>query len=83
MCPVTKFLSYEPGPDERDSGPGACARSRQRDLTELARRGVCALTAQTDESLDTYWATFYLSIAAIILFGGIIAPTLELSMGLG
>jgi hypothetical protein len=37
----------------------------------------------TDETMDTYTYLFWLSISAIILFGGIIAPTLEVKLGLG
>lgn len=38
---------------------------------------------QTDETLDKYNALYFFSISAILLFGGIIAPALEVKLGLG
>jgi len=37
----------------------------------------------TDETMDKYTYAFWASISAIIFFGGIVAPTLEVKLGLG
>jgi len=41
------------------------------------------LPPMTDETLDKYNALYFFSISAILLFGGIIAPALEVKLGLG
>lgn len=41
------------------------------------------LPARTDASMKEYWRFYLTSVSIIILFGGLLAPILEVKMGLG
>ena len=59
-------------------------RSKEAELAEEPyRAAVPLLPARTDASMNEYWRFYLTSVSVIILFGALVAPTLEVKMGLG
>lgn len=59
-------------------------RSKEAELAEEQyRAAVPLLPARTDASMREYWQFYLMSVSIIILFGALVAPTLEVKMGLG
>ena len=59
-------------------------RTKQEELAEEQYQAVVPLLpARTDASMKEYWRFYLTSVSAIIIFGGLLAPVLEVKMGLG
>eukprot|EP00850_Spirogloea_muscicola_P023175 SM000334S12544 [mRNA] locus=s334:631:2808:- [translate_table: standard] len=67
------------------------AKSKEQGLEEEAQgeeqleypSNIPFLPPLTPSTLQQYWVTFFSLVIAIIVFGGFLAPTLELKLGLG
>ena len=59
-------------------------RTKQEELAQEPYQAmVPLLPARTDASMKEYWRFYLTSVSAIIIFGGLLAPVLEVKMGLG
>lgn len=79
--PLAQRLACEP--------PGAAGaqggeKSREEEVAQEQYQAVVPLLpARTDASMKEYWRFYLTSVCMIILFGGLLAPILEVKMGLG
>ena len=65
------------------SGPGDASDDAADDAREPISSAIPLLPPLQPDTLRTYYAFYALSVSSLILFGGLIAPTLELKLGIG
>lgn len=68
----------------KGGGRGAVADQISQEVKDDKFRSALPLLPElNEETIDTYFSLYYGIVASIIVFGGIIAPVLELQIGLG